>query len=62
MMNESAPNQTQNAVTVLVMPDSPLPANTIGLPVAVSVAPLWFAQVRAVSGDMWQKIYPTKAG
>ena len=65
-MNESAPNQTQNAVTVLVMPDSPLPANTIGLPVSVSVAPLWFAQVRAASEDLWQqiylKIYPTKAG
>jgi mannuronan synthase len=61
-MNESASNQTQNAVTVLVMPDSPLPADTIGLPVAVSVAPLWFTQVRTAVVDMLQRIYPTKAG
>lgn len=63
MMNETvSTNQAQNTVTVIVIPDRPLSSNMIGLPVAVSIAPLWFAQLRITTGEMLQKIYPTKAG
>ena len=56
MMKEGLSEQTQGAVTVLVQPDSPLPATTAGSPVAVSVAPVWLDQLRSDATTLLQKI------
>lgn len=56
MMKEGLSEQTQGAVTVLVKPDSPLSAATVGSPVAVSVAPVWLDQLRNDATTLLQKI------
>jgi alginate biosynthesis protein Alg44 len=56
MMKEGLSEQTQGAVTVQVKPDSPLPATTVGSPVAVSVAPVWLDQLRNDATTLLQKI------
>lgn len=62
LMNDVIPNQTLGAVAVRISPDKPLSAASVGLPVAVSVAPLWFDQLRMDAGLLLDKINHVKAG
>ncbi len=59
VMNDQMPNQTQGVVSVMVIPDKPLPAAAVGSPVAVSIAPSWLGQLYQTARESLNKIIPT---
>ena len=59
VMNDQMPNQTQGVVSVVVIPDKPLPAAAVGSPVAVSIAPSWLGQLYQTAQELLTRIIPT---
>ena len=61
-MTDAIPIPALGAVMVQIKPDQALPASVVSSPVAVSVAPVWFDQLRMAVATQVKKFTQTEAG